>query len=198
MIDVQTFVIGLGLIVNAIAVGWNIIETHKLHEQAISLQVSNSNLQSEVNRLSVHLNQEIVRLNRLNELTRGMYLSALRRNQKLQLIASDPTKNAMARIATDEFLNEMTDTAVTFHVSTIEMKAIANVVGDSELLSLIEKLRTSAPTFDMSESDEARWKRLRVFGEHATALMEKVYQLLEEATDKRDADERTETIKETK
>ncbi len=182
MIDIQTLVIVGGLIVNAVAVFWNIIETSKLHKQTKELQESNAKLQSEVNRLSVHLNQEITRLNRLNELTRGMYLSSARLNHKYMLMKTvgvgEVIKSKMGNVSVDEFA----DFLITFKGSIIEMRAIANVIGDPELQSLVEQIHSNVPVDAMKEPELSR-ESLNKFEKSATDLLEKIYSLLQAATE---------------
>lgn len=181
--EIETLSIWIATGVNVCVAVWNVVQTIIQFWQRKKMAEIESNLERQVHRLSVHLNQEIIRLNRINELMRGMYLSVSRQNHKIQLIASDRAKDAISRMGSDEFRNEMTDTAVTLGGSYIEMKAIANVIGDSELLSLIEKLTKCVIEFDLKESAEARRKRHREFGQQATAVLEKVYTMLQEVVD---------------
>ena len=134
MTDIQTFHIVATLIINAVAVIWCIRETFVRHKQTKELQASNANLQSEVHRLSVNLNQEIVRLNRINELIRGMYPSTARLRYKTGLQAKN--KNSREQNSTHISIDDIADWLVTFEGSTLEMRAIANVIHDTELLSL--------------------------------------------------------------
>ena len=183
MIDIQTLIIVGGLVVNAIAVIWNIVETFRLHKQTKELQESNAKLQSEVNRLSVHMNQEIIRLNRVNELTRDMYRNVSRLHHKLDLSVDNEGADKLNVLAMDELLNEAADSLVTYHSSHLEMKAIATVIGDPELLERIDELRSNVLIFDPKESKAARQKCQRAFRKHTSAVHEKVYELLQEVSD---------------
>lgn len=182
MIEIQTVVIVGGLIVNAIAVVWNIIETFRLHKQTNELQESNARLQTEVHRLSVHLNQEIVRLNRINQLTKDLYESSAGLIFKHALATSgddDESNNSNAATYSDE---EIVNFFVTFEGSLVEMKAIATIIGDAELMSLIEKTRESMPNLDPKASKADFYEGIHEFGNHATALHLKTYTLLQEVT----------------
>lgn len=181
MTDTQTLVIGLGLIVNVVAVGWNIIKTSRLQE-------SNVKLQSKVNRLSVHLSQEIARLNRINELTRGMYLSCARLSYKYGFIFKFRNENSSGREVEDISIDELSNVLITLEGSTIEMRAIATTISDAELLDLINKLRNSVPSFDNEKSRDEWFDSLKEFEKHATTLLEKVYKLLKAATASHDSD----------
>lgn len=184
MTDIQTLVIVGGLIINAVAVGWNIIETVRLHKQAKALQESNAKLQSEVNRLSVHLNQEITRLNRINDLTRGLYLSTLRLRYRTRLEFLDKGKDSSEISSSRDYWNEeFTSWVVTFEGSMLEMRAIAKVINDEELLLLIQTLRKSMPSVHPGQTEEVWVETLTVFCNNATAVHERVYRLLEKATD---------------
>ena len=180
--DGQTIAIVGALIINAIATGWNIYKTTLVHKQTEELQDANAKLQSEVHRLSVHLNQEISRLERLNELARGMYLSYARINHKYGLMKSVGVKsildNKMANVSIDEFA----DFLITVKGSIMEMRAIANVIGDSELQSLVEQMQNSIPVGIAEEPEQSR-KYVAKLEESATELLEKVYRLLQSATE---------------
>jgi hypothetical protein len=173
-------------IINAVAIIWCIRETFVRHGQTKELQDSNARLQSEVNRLSVNLNQEITRLNRINELTRGVYLSSARLHFKYALLAKFEDADSVSRneeiYSVDDYVNFLT----TVEGSTLEMRAIAKVIGDSDLVALINQLREGVSTYSMNESQGEFFQRLDDFGQHATRLYETVYRLLEAATDTRE------------
>ena len=181
--DIETIVIGGALIINAVGTTWSIVETSKLHKQAEELQESNANLQSEVNRLSTHLNQEIVRLNRLNELARGLYLSSARLNFKYRLSAALKGKDSQTFLSEVATIDEITDVLITVKGSIIEMTAIATVIGDDNLLSLISELESYLPDYNAELSQDEWFKKLSNFENNVTALHEKVYSLLQAATE---------------
>ena len=180
----ETIAVLAAVVINVVAVGWNIRETFVLHRQTKELQESNATLQSEVHRLSVHLNQEITRLNRVNDLTRGIYLSTLRLRYRTRLEflgkGEDSERNGSSR---DYWNEEFTSWVVTFEGSMIEMRAIANVIDDEELSLLIQTLWKSVPSVDPGQTEEVWVDTLTVFCTNAKAVLEKVYRLLEKATD---------------
>ena len=180
--EVEPIVLLGALVVNALAVGWSIRETFVLNGQTKELQKSSAKLRSEVERLSVHLNQEIVRLNRLNELTRGLYLSSARLIFKHALSTSGDNEDAHNSSGATYTDDEIVNFFVTFEGSLIEMKAIAVVIGDSDLVSLIETTRTSMPPMDSKSEKDEFYKKVHEFGNHATALHVKAYTLLQEVT----------------
>ncbi|MDE2637485.1 MAG: hypothetical protein OXI30_14070 [Chloroflexota bacterium] len=186
--DNETIAVVAAVLINVVAVGWNIRETFVLHRQTKELQASNANLQNEVNRLSVHLNQEINRLNRMNELTRDLYISILRTRFKWDLVRLQNGESTdRASVLNDSWTEEFTSMFVAFEGSILEMRAIANVIGDEELLIFIQTLRNSAPIFDGNDvhpTDDNAWKnQINEFCNNATALHEKVFRLLEEVTE---------------
>ncbi len=176
--DGETVAIVGALIINAIATGWSIRETSVLHSQTNELQQSNAKLQSEVNRLSVHLNQEIIRLNRILELTRGMYLSATGFGHKLAMAKwiKDGTNRS---VSPDEHVNFF----ITVDGSIVELRAIVNAIGDSDLQDLVEELAHNVPRLDLEKEAEAWFKSVVQFGRLTTNVQEKVYRLLQKATD---------------
>ena len=181
--DSQTIGVVATFMINAVAIIWCIRETFVRHRQTQELQKSNATLQGEVHKLSVHLNQEIVRLNRLNNLTTELYQSVARQSYRFGLTIGSRSKDASRGIVNDNFINEISDCIATLEGSILEMKAIAIVIGDSELPSLINELRAKVPTFDVEESRDKWLKRQITFGQQATAVHEKVYKLLQEVTD---------------
>ena len=181
MIEIEPSVLLGGLIVNAVAVAWSIRETFVLNGQTRELQKSNAKLQSEVHRLSVHLNQEIVRLNWINELARGMYLSSMSLRYKAGMLNADKGNDSDKTSSVSISNDEITSWLVTVEGSIIEMRAIANVINDADLLLLIKGLRNSVPRY-REESQQIWLSDLEEIGKNATALHEKVYRLLEKAT----------------
>lgn len=178
MNDIQPIIIVGGLVINAIAVFWNIYKTSVLHKQTSDLQQSNANLQSEVNRLTLHLNQEIIRLNRILELTRGMYLSATGFGHKLAM-AKWIQDGIDRSVSPDEHVNFF----ITVDGSIVELRAIVNAIGDSDLQNLVEDLVHSVPSLDIEKEAEAWFKNVVQFGRLTTNVQEKVYRLLQKATD---------------
>lgn len=180
--DNQSVVMLAAVVINVVAVGWNIRETFVLHRQSKELQKSNANLQNEVHRLSVHLNQEIIRLERINELTRGMYLSWQKIYQKYRLMievgVDDIVRSKIGEVSVDEFA----DFLVTVKGSVIEMRAIATVIGDAELRSLVEHVSSSVPAAALKDPDQSR-ESLDKFEKSVTNLLAKAYRMLQEVTE---------------
>ncbi len=183
MMDSQALGIVATIIINSVAIGWTIRETFVRHGQTKELQESNAKLQGEVNRLSVNLNQEITRLNRINELTRGMYLSCARLSYKYGFVFKFRDEDSTEQVFEDISIDELSNVLITLEGSTIEMRAIASTICDTELLELINNLRYNVPTFDNEKSRDEWFDSLKEFEKHATALLEKVYKLLQAATE---------------
>ncbi|MYD08546.1 MAG: hypothetical protein F4X02_00755 [Chloroflexi bacterium] len=181
--DSQALGIVATIVINSVAIAWTIRETFVRHGQTKELQESNARLQNEVHRLSVHLNQEIVRLNRLNDLTTDLYRRIARENYRFGILFPGQRKGKTGGIATDSLINELSDCLSVLEGSIAEMKAIAKVIGDAELLSLIDEFRLGVPNFDTDESMEQWLNRQNEFGRRATAVHEKVYKLLQAATE---------------
>lgn len=179
--DSQALGIVATIIINSVAIGWTIRETFVRHGQTKELQESNAKLQSEVHRLSVHLNQEIVRLNRLNELTRDMYVNCARLNHQFSLRRKVGVDDIKLGGLENKSVDEVAEFLISVRGSIIEMRAIANVIGDPELQSLVEQMRSHIPV-EMAEDPDKSSKLLDEFGKSATELLEKVYRLLQAAT----------------
>ena len=73
---------------------------------------------------------------------------------------------------------------ITIDGSIIEMRAIANVIGDTDLQKLVELLSASVPQLDVGESRE-EWIGVGVlrFGNTVTEVQEKTYKLLSDVTE---------------
>ena len=87
-------------------------------------------------------------------------------------------KSKMGNVSVDEFA----DFLITFKGSIVEMRAIANVIGDPELQSLVEQMHSNVPVDAMKEP-ELSLESLNKFEKSATDLLEKIYSLLQAATE---------------
>ena len=181
--DNETIAVVAAVVINVVAVAWNIRVTFVLHRQTKELQVSNAKLQSEVNRLSVHLNQEITRLNRIIELTREMYLSSARLGHK-RTLSANVGEVSSDRTNTNSSDDELIDFRLTVDSSTIEMQAIANVIGDLELQVRIGLLSERARSINLTalESPEEWFQQVSDFGKLVTDVQEQVYRRLQDVT----------------
>ena len=174
----ETIAILVATFVNAVLAIWNVIHAVLQFRERRKIAEIEGNLESQVNRLSVGLNQEITRLNRLKDLTNGVYLSAARITAKYRWSYVDPSATAGKETWRDQYLEELVESRVTVDGSFVEMVAIGNVINDSELSSLVEKLRQSVPRKENFSTDE--WDaHMKCFETAATALHEKIQKLLE-------------------
>ena len=186
--DGQTigFIIALiAILVNIGALAWNIRKTSLQNTETKKLAETTAQLDSRVHRLSVNLDQRIVRLNRLNDLIRGAYLSNMKLNRAFWFNevglgkGSDTSQHYLHIIS----LDELTKYHVTVEGSFVEMHALARVIGDSDLLDLIFHMRSTLPDLTKVDTVEERKKDLQDFEISVTAVHEKVYRLLAESTE---------------
>ena len=183
--DVQIDGVLLGVIVNAILVIWNIRKTTIQNTETKRLAEFTTQLDDRVNRLSAGLDQKIVRLNRLNDLVRGAYLSNSKLNRAFWFNevglgkGSDTSQHYLKVIS----LDELTLNFVTVEGSFVEIHALARVIGDSDLLGLIAQMRSKLPDLTNVDNSDERNKSLVEFELSVSAVLEKVYKLLEEATE---------------
>lgn len=183
--DVQNEGVLLGVFVNAILVIWNIRKTTIQNTETKKLAELTANLDDRVNRLSVSLNQEISRLNRLLDLVRGSYLSLSMYNSKFSFMSravggSPDSIEEKPKIFT---LDEMARTFVTVDGSLVEMSAIARAMNNSELESRINEFAVSIHAFQPAASVEANSESSDQFMKTTTALQEMIYRLLKDAAD---------------
>ena len=169
------------ILVNIVALFWNMRKTSLQHQKTGELAKLTSNLQNDVNRLSVSLDQEITRLERMKDLTNGVYLSAARITAKFRWGFVDPEATAGKEEWRAHYLEELVSSRVTIDGSFVEMFAIAKVIGDAKLTFLVEKYKESVPRKE--NIGEAKWiNRMRDFESEATALHEQIYKLLQDTT----------------
>ena len=183
--DVQNEGVLLGVIVNAILVIWNIRKTTIQNTETKKLAELTANLDDRVNRLSVSLNQEILRLNRLNDLTRGVYLSNKKLNRIIRFNSLRIGKNEMS---VADYLQELSSEKLATYIvasegSFVEMFALARVIGDADLDAQIGKMRDTLLDITFEESLEEWNTRVRHFEQSVAAVHARVYELLEKATD---------------
>lgn len=184
--DAQTFGFLISLIavlLNIIVLYWNMRKTDLQHKKTEELAALTANLETQVHRLSVGLNQEISRLNRMKDLTNGVYLAAAKITAKYRWAFVDPSATAGKDTWRDQYLEELVVSRVTVDGSFVEMVAIANVVSDLKLSSLLVEYKLSVPRKEYVSSDE--WEsRMKGFETSATALHEQIYLLLQKITNK--------------
>lgn len=146
------------LIVSGAVAIWGIYQTFVTYK-----------LQQDVHRLSVRLDQSIQRLERARELIGNIHA-----------VSED--------IANTIFVEEEGDTAnliktlTVTKTSQVELNAVAKVIGDNELLDMVQGLKSVLESIERPGTPE-RWlewsKRLEPRFEN---LHERVYRLLEDAT----------------
>ena len=112
-----------------------------------------------------------------------MFLSSGRLSFKFALLSGDQSADSESSNSEIYSTDEIVDFLITVESSAVEMKAIANVIGDVDLIALIDELKDSEPTRHFKGTRDEFFKGLIDFGKHATALHEKVYELLEQTTD---------------
>ena len=173
------------VIVNAVAILWNIRQTHLQKMETENLAALTAQLDDRVNRLAVSLNQEIAHLNRILDLVRGSYLSLSIYSKKLSFAShavgeSPDTVENKPKIFT---LDEMARTYVTFDGSIVEMHAIARAMNNAELESQINDFASCVHAFDPAIPVEENRKLGDQFFKSTTALQEMIYRLLKDAAD---------------
>ena len=179
------FVSGIIMIlVNVAALAWNIHQTSMQNTETKKLTVLTAELDDRVNRLAANLDQRVSRLNRQNELVSRVFQSSLTLNQRMQQgkEMDKGVQDTEGFEAGSVSIEEITVLNVNVETLGIEMIAIARASGDGELLSLTNQYWQTMPFPEQFTTHEDWLERLAAFRSAAITLHERVYQLLEKAT----------------